>query len=214
MKEFADAIGVGLDDYNRNGPNFKNLGSSAYPWTYQYCTEFGWYQVPAHRDGWTRMRADVDLDLDYWERTLCGSMASTVVHANPDKDVALHRTVSEYGGCIGETGIDECDSDSDYVIRYGGSNVVFTNGVEDPWQWATEQKGNAAFNQVSLMADCENCGHCAELYTPLDSDAKELNDVRQKVIDFLADILNVTAPAPFSVQIDLQVPQGEITFLQ
>ena len=47
IKDHAAVIGVGFDDYNRKSPNYKNLMSSAYPWTYQYCTEFGWFQTPS-----------------------------------------------------------------------------------------------------------------------------------------------------------------------
>lgn len=66
-----------------------------------------------------------------------------------------------------------------------GSNTVITNGAEDPWQWATELKPNADLNQVGLMADCDDCGHCAELYTPKDSDKQELKDVRTAVISWI-----------------------------
>ena len=44
MKAFAvDIVGVTLDAYNRADPAFYKFKSSAYPWTYQFCTEFGWY---------------------------------------------------------------------------------------------------------------------------------------------------------------------------
>jgi hypothetical protein len=108
MRAFSESIGVGLDDYNRNGANFKNFGSAAYPWTYQYCTEFGWYQVPARKEGYTRMRSAIDLEIDYWETELCGSIANVYVHTDPDQDKALHATVAEYGGCIGTTGNSDC----------------------------------------------------------------------------------------------------------
>lgn len=127
MKTFSEKIGVGLDDYNRNGPNFKNFGSSAYPWTYQFCTEFGFYQVPARGEGQFRMRSRLYLDIGYWETGLCSTIADDYVHADPDLDTALHATVAEYGGCIGVC------KDPDSFIQYGGSNVIFTNGVEDPW---------------------------------------------------------------------------------
>lgn len=52
MKNFSDSVvGVGIDDYNRASPKFKDFLSSAYPWTYQFCTEFGFYQVPNRKAG-------------------------------------------------------------------------------------------------------------------------------------------------------------------
>jgi len=72
-----------------------------------------------------------------------------------------------------------------------GTNTIFTNGGEDPWQWATElhPKWGKGRNQQGYMADCADCGHCADLYTPKDSDPKELQIVRTKVFFFLEDIL-------------------------
>lgn len=50
------------------------------------------------------------------------------------------------------------------------------NGVEgmlnlyiDPWRWASLQKSQG--NIISRVADCENCAHCVDLYTPQPSDS-------------------------------------------
>lgn len=72
-----------------------------------------------------------------------------------------------------------------------GSNTVFTNGGEDPWQWATELHPNEDINQVGLVADCDDCGHCAELYTPKDEDPQELKDVRKTIQKFVKNLLNL-----------------------
>lgn len=34
-----------------------------------------------------------------------------------------------------------------------------------------------------MTSECVDCGHCAELYTPKDSDPKELKATRQFVLD-------------------------------
>jgi len=39
------------------------------------------------------------------------------------------------------------------------------------------------------MADCTDCGHCAELYTPKESDSTNLKEVRNTVINWINDIL-------------------------
>lgn len=60
-----------------------------------------------------------------------------------------------------------------------GTNIVFTNGAEDPWRWATDQHLYIPeLGQKALMADCDDCGHCADLYTPKESDPKSLKLVR------------------------------------
>ena len=68
-----------------------------------------------------------------------------------------------------ETTIDQGGFDT------AGTNIFFANGGEDPWQWATQRENRPEINQLSQISDCNNCGHCAELYTPKDSDPKELN---------------------------------------
>lgn len=70
-----------------------------------------------------------------------------------------------------------------------GSNVLITNGGEDPWQWATELHPNREINQLGLIADCDDCGHCADLYTPKDSDKKELIHVRESILRWIEGML-------------------------
>ena len=66
-------------------------------------------------------------------------------------------------------------SSSEFSFHHtAGSNTIITNGVEDPWQWATELNPNANINQIGLMADCEDCGHCVDLSTPKDDDSDVL----------------------------------------
>ena len=59
-----------------------------------------------------------------------------------------------------------------------GSNTIFTNGIEDPWQWLTEREPNSNINQIGLMSDCDDCGHCADLFTPKDGEPEVLTAVR------------------------------------
>jgi len=54
-----------------------------------------------------------------------------------------------------------------------GTNTYFTNGVEDPWQWATLRSINDP-SQRARTSDCNDCGHCVEMYTPKDSDPIEV----------------------------------------
>lgn len=62
-------------------------------------------------------------------------------------------------------------TDSEFAgFTISGTNTFFVNGVEDPWQWAAMRTANANLQQIARVADCDNCGHCVELYTPKDSD--------------------------------------------
>lgn len=57
------------------------------------------------------------------------------------------------------------------------SNIVFTNGGEDPWKWASITKNIPPMK--AFVAECVTCGHCCDLSTPDDErDPIELKYVR------------------------------------
>lgn len=90
------------------------------------------------------MRPESLLGLDYWT-DYCEDIFGLKLN--------IERSISEFSG-----------------YHTAGSNTVITNGGEDPWRSVTELNPNASINQFGLTADCEDCGHCAELYTPRDTD--------------------------------------------
>ena len=49
---------------------------------------------------------------------------------------------------------------------------------------------NKALNQVARVSDCDNCGHCVELYTPSDDDAAELKETRNMITSWVNDLLS------------------------
>jgi len=51
-----------------------------------------------------------------------------------------------------------------------------SNGDEDPWKWASIQKSQG--NIISRVANCPDCAHCVDLYTPSLSDSAELKKIR------------------------------------
>ena len=55
-----------------------------------------------------------------------------------------------------------------------GTRTFFVNGGEDPWQWAAMRQADPHFEQIARVADCNDCGHCVELYTPKDSDPMQV----------------------------------------
>lgn len=50
--------------------------------------------------------------------------------------------------------------------------------ISDPWKWASllQPKGNI----ISRVANCTNCAHCVDLYTPTLNDAVELKKIRDE----------------------------------
>ena len=56
-------------------------------------------------------------------------------------------------------------------MRYGGktpavTNVIYTNGEEDPWKWASILKTtNPDITPIEIK--CNDCAHCIDLHADL-----------------------------------------------
>lgn len=50
-------------------------------------------------------------------------------------------------------------------------------------------ESNESLNQVARVSDCDNCGHCVELYTPSDNDSDELKQTRSMIASWVNDLL-------------------------
>lgn len=48
-----------------------------------------------------------------------------------------------------------------------------------------------SLNQVAITTDCDNCGHCVELYTPTREDSIELDNTRWKIYDWIHKLFDV-----------------------
>ncbi len=48
----------------------------------------------------------------------------------------------------------------------------------DPWKWASLLQSNNKV--VARVANCTNCAHCVDLYTPTSSDSLELRKIRDE----------------------------------
>lgn len=69
------------------------------------------------------------------------------------------------------------------TLSYLGSRIIYTNGVEDPWQWASYQGSSLPNQQLyALLIDCPDCSHCVDLTTPTSSDPQQLLDARQFIL--------------------------------
>ena len=141
-----------------------DVNSAARPWTFQYCSEYGWFQIPSEEHV---MRSTM-LASDYWYAMCARSFGEGM----PQSPAAEQTTIDQGGWDIGVT------------------NVFFANGVEDPWRWATQQESNKDLNQVARVSDCDNCGHCVELYTPDDeNDPVELQNTRKMIHKWVGNLL-------------------------
>jgi hypothetical protein len=86
-----------------------------------------------------------------------------------------------FGAAIGEPKVDW------YIEKYGGlditgTNIVFANAIEDPWQWAgmrqIKHPDTTQKSMLALLINCNNCGHCVDLSTPSYADTPALTAAR------------------------------------
>jgi hypothetical protein len=146
--------------------------SAARPWTYQYCTEYGWFQTPSQEHP---MRSQM-LQLSYWPDMCERSFPGLDMTGLPR---ALQTTIDQGG------------------FNIQGTNTFFTNGIEDPWQWATQRQNRPLLDQVAEFSNCTDCGHCVELYTPKESDPAALKATRKHIALWLDAVLSVYHPEQF-----------------
>ena len=123
-------------------------------WMYQVCTQLGGFQTPSPLHPMRSLLQGIDYWEAYCERIFDGLDMSVLP--------AVSQTAGRYGG-----------------YNIAGTNILFTNGSEDPWRWATQRKDRPWLNQVTHTTECTNCAHCVDLYTPKPSDPAELEKTRQ-----------------------------------
>ena len=125
------------------------------------CTEVGYWQT-ARAPG-VSIRSQ-RIDREYY-RQLCLDVFGLV-------DLpAIEQTNNYYGGA-----------------QLATSNTFFTNGVEDPWQWASVRH-TLAPSVPAVVVNCTQCAHCVEQYTPTANDSQVLVEVRQRISAFVKTIL-------------------------
>lgn len=152
----AVASGLQVDDYDI--PAFTNttidVNKAMRQWTYQVCTEFGFFQEPWPSNP---IRPSI-LNHAYWIDWCQRIFGPTFV---PQTDI----TNSHYK-----------------ALEITGSNIFFLTSSEDPWQGAGMVQIYDPVLQKDMKAHhivCENCSHCVDLHGPKDTDAPELVAARQ-----------------------------------
>mmetsp|Transcript_657 Transcript_657/g.888 ORF Transcript_657/g.888 Transcript_657/m.888 type:complete len:243 (-) Transcript_657:206-934(-) len=144
--------GVSYDQYDAkalSNPTI-NADSSLRQWSWQYCTEFGFFQTPNDEQP-LRSRA---IDIDFWP-DYCGRIFGTKVETRTDDTNKL------YGG-----------------LDIEGDNIFFLNGSEDPWQYAAMRELRHPKTTQSTMKtayiNCDSCAHCVDFHTPSDDQPEAL----------------------------------------
>ena len=109
-------IGIQAGKVNYDGYDRRALANTTYDvnknsrqWTWQVCTEFGWFQTPAEQNP---LRSDL-IAPSYWS-PFCEALFGK---ENSEPKVDFYNKL--YGG-----------------LNITGDKIIFVNAGEDPWQWA------------------------------------------------------------------------------
>lgn len=95
------------EDYDRELLRLNTNTDGTRQWTYQFCTEFGWFQIPSELDKKHRMRSPA-LNVTYW-RDLCSDLFGK------DSAKLLAKNLRSIGA------------------QQKLGKVLYVNSVEDPW---------------------------------------------------------------------------------
>jgi hypothetical protein len=130
-----------------------DINNNARQWSWQVCTEFGWFQIPNSVEP---MRSDL-LGPDFWLQW-CKDIFNN--NTGPPK-------VDWYNSYYGSTNIT-------------GEKIIFANAIEDPWQYAGMRQLNpqTQSGMKNVLINCNNCAHCIDLRTPSPTDAPTLTNAR------------------------------------
>ncbi|XP_044750405.1 putative serine protease K12H4.7 [Coccinella septempunctata] len=130
-------------------------GEGARQWTYQTCTEFGFYQTSSYSPHVFGDQFPVDFYIQQCE-DIFGSRFNTSF-----LDRAVDRTNTIYGG-----------------LDIDVTNVVFVHGSVDPWHALGITKTK---DQGAPAIYIEGTAHCANMYPRDDSDPPQLNQARVEI---------------------------------
>ncbi len=159
MADYGKSKGVTFDQYDSIMLQdiTIDINKNLRQWTWQYCTEFGFFQTPSE----TSMRSSV-IALPFWSDYCKRIFKNKYVSPKTDYTNKL------YGG-----------------TNIKGHNIFFANAEEDPWQWAGMRDYNPTHYPTlqAEMINCTDCGHCVDFHTPTDNQPYELTIVQTKIAE-------------------------------
>eukprot|EP01027_Heterolobosea_sp_BB2_P006585 GEZU01009929.1.p2 GENE.GEZU01009929.1~~GEZU01009929.1.p2 ORF type:complete len:251 (+),score=87.69 GEZU01009929.1:378-1130(+) len=140
----------------------QNENAAGRTWTYQTCTEFGWYQTGEGNQ--QPFSTAVTLD---WFLKQCTDIFGLPTPSPSFPNVAWTNT--NYGS-----------------TNLQSTKIVLPNGSIDPWHtWGVLKPQNPGLSTVFITGTA----HCADLYPPRDSDVAELTAARQLEVQLIAQWL-------------------------
>ena len=135
-------------DWNGHGVGWRQ-------WTWQTCTEFGWYQT-------TNQESNIygsSLPLEFFEKWCQDAFGPEFTHEMLEKSIAASNI--EYGG-----------------FKPSVDNVVFVHGSIDPWHAMGVLED---LHETAPAIYITGTSHCADMYGDSDSDPVDLTWARIRI---------------------------------
>jgi len=132
-----------------------------YCWIFQTCSELGYFGV-----GYPNSLIPEDLTLDYFV-----DQCRSVFWPNITADTFTFN--KKFGG----------DTPN-------ATNVIALQGSDDPWSTAGVRHPLGP-NYPEVLAQCDGCGHCGDLFTPEASDPATIVEQRKQIVKYMNKWLGV-----------------------
>jgi hypothetical protein len=134
--------------------------SNGRQWFWQTCTQFGWFQTPSEY----KMRS-ARLDINFWEWYCNVAFDFPGGLKLADMDVTIAK------------------------FPWRGTKILFTNGDEDPWKWASVMEQESDDRPVIMMT-CDDCGHVTDFKNPSDTDPDSVKEAKEQIRTIIAEFLS------------------------
>ncbi|CAI2367735.1 unnamed protein product [Moneuplotes crassus] len=160
LVKFSEGLGIALSEYPVSylQDTTINNNKNGRQWTYQFCSNLGYFQTPSHD---TYAMRSKQVDVDYW-RGVCKNVFGIDIFPNTEA------WNNRYGG-----------------KELVSTKIIFTNGGEDPWQHSSvTQSDNPTFH--TFVIDCDDCAHCVDLHGDYPEDDPLLTDARAQITDIFS----------------------------
>ena len=125
---------------------------NARSWRWQTCYQVAWFNTAPVRGSIRSQRVNLDYHLDQCEKIFGYRMMP-----------AIEPLIKKYGG------------DMPNPVH----NVFYSDFGDDPWRMASVQYPPAV-DQPYAIAQCDDCGHCADFHAPAPTDPSQLTAVRNE----------------------------------
>uniref|UniRef100_A0A6P7GZ69 Serine protease K12H4.7 n=1 Tax=Diabrotica virgifera virgifera TaxID=50390 RepID=A0A6P7GZ69_DIAVI len=134
-------------------------------WTYQTCTEFGYYQTSSYKPHIFGTRFPLSFSIQQCQDIFGSSYNETFLNH------AIERTNVLYGGLDIEV-----------------SNVVFVQGSLDPWHVLGV---TTTLNDKAPAILIKGAAHCANMYNPSDDDTPQLKAARVQIQELIGSWIDL-----------------------